>query len=134
MGQYANMNQSSRAATENFVFLEAANNGSLKTNCCFEFKSAMECIGKKWPASRQENGFFEVWPVGLIFFIFTIGGFTCFYEEKTKIVARATRANHETAVSLKIYMLFAQKHGLNLTQLIWSHFFLEVWQKCTIFS
>ena len=40
---------------------------------------------KNWPASRQENGFFEVWPVGLNFFIFTNGGCTCFYEEKTKI-------------------------------------------------
>ena len=39
------MNQGSRAATENFVFLKAANNGSLKPDCCFE--SAMECTGKK---------------------------------------------------------------------------------------
>ena len=30
------------------------------------------------------------------FFIFTNGGCTCFYEEKTKIIARATRANHKT--------------------------------------
>ena len=73
---------------------------------------------KNWPASRQENGFFEVWPVGRIFFIFTNGGCTCFYEEKTKIIARATLANHKTAASLKIYLLFAQKHGLHLTQLI----------------
>ena len=90
---------------------------------------------KNWPASRQENGFFEVWPVGLIFFIFPNGGGTCFYEEKTKVLARAKRANYKTAASLKIYLLFAQKHGLHLTQFIWSHFFSEVhvWQKCTKF-
>ena len=34
---------------------------------------------------------------------------------------------------LKIYLLFAQKHGLHLTQLISSHFFSEVWQKCAKF-
>ena len=44
---------------------------------------------KNWPASRQENGFFEVWPVRLIFFIFTNGACTCFYEEKNK--------NHRTS-------------------------------------
>ena len=89
---------------------------------------------KNWPASRQENGFFEVWPVGLIFFIFTNGGCTCFYEEKTKIIARATRANHKTAASLKIYLLFAQKHGLHLTQVIWSHFFQKYGKTAQIFS
>ena len=56
---------------------------------------------KNWPASRQENGFFEVWPVGLIFPIFTNGDCICYYEEKTKIIARATRANHNTTASLK---------------------------------
>ena len=58
---------------------------------------------KNWPTSRQENGFFEVWPVGLIFFLFhQYGSCTCFYKEKTKIIARATRANHKRAASLKI--------------------------------
>ena len=132
MGRYSNMNQSSRAATENFVFLKAANNGSLKTNCCFE-KARWNALTKNWPSSRQENGIFEVWPVGLIFFIFINGGCTCLYEEKTKNIPRGTRANHKTAASLKIYLLFAQKHGLHLTQLIWSHFFSEVCQKCTNF-
>ena len=60
------MNQSSRAATENFVFLRAANNGSLKTNCCFESRARYNALAKIWPASRQENGFFKVWPVGVI--------------------------------------------------------------------
>ena len=121
------MLQSSRAAAN------AANNGSLKTNCCFESRVRWNALAKNWPASRQENGFFEVWPVGLIFCIFTHGGCTCFCEEKTKIIASATRANHKTAASLKPFSLFAQKHGLQLTQLIWSHFFAELWQKCTNF-
>ena len=94
----------------------------------------MECTGNKNLAClRAGNTSFEVWPVGLIFFIFANGGCTCFYEEKTKFIARATRANHKKAASLKIYLLFAQKHGLQLTQLIWSHFFSEIWQKCTNF-
>ena len=105
MGRYSNMNQSSRAATENFAFLNSTNNGSIKANCCFEPRVRWNALAKNWPASRQENGFFEVWPVGLIFFIFTNGGCTCFYEEKAKIFARATRANHRTAASLKIYSL-----------------------------
>ena len=109
------MNQSSRVATEYCVFLNAANNGSLKANCCFESRARWNALAKNWPASRQENGFFEVWPVRLIFFIFTNGGCTCFYEEKNKIIARATRTNHKTAASLKIFLLFAQKHGLHLT-------------------
>ena len=134
MGRYSNMNQSSRAATENFVFLKAANNGSLKANCCFESRARWNALAKNWPASRQENGFFEVWPVGLIFFIFTNGGCTCFYEEKTKIIARATRANHKTAASLKSFSLSAQKHGLHLTQLIWSHFLQKYGKNAQIFS
>ena len=32
----------------------------------------------------RKIGFFEVWPVGIIFFIFTNGGCTCFYEKKRK--------------------------------------------------
>ena len=67
---------------------------------------------KIWPASRQQNGLFEVWPVGLIFSIFTDGGCTCFYEEKAKIIARATRANHKKADSLEIYWLLPQKNGV----------------------
>ena len=43
------MNQSSRAATESFVFLKAANNGSLKTNCCFESRA-------RWNALAKNNG------------------------------------------------------------------------------
>ena len=89
---------------------------------------------KNWPASRQENGFFEAWPFGLIFFIFTNGGCTCFYEEKNKIIARATRANHKTVVFLKIYLLFAQKYGLHLTQLDWSHFLQKYCKNTQIFS
>ena len=119
MGRYSNINQTSRAATENFVFLKAANNCSLKANCCFESRARWNALAKNWLGSRQENGFFEVWPVGLFFVVvFTNGGCTCFYEEKTKIIARATRANHKAAASLKIFLLFAQKHGLHLTQLI----------------
>ena len=125
MGRYSNMNQSSRAATENFVFLNAANNGSLKTNCCFVSRARWNALAKNRPASRQEKGFFEVWPVGLIFFIFTNGACTCFCEEKAKIFARATRSNHKTAASLKIYLLFA----LDTANLV--AFFAEVWQKCT---
>ena len=110
------MNQSSRAATENFVFLNAANNGSLKTNC--SLTQERDCL----PQGRKTASLkFDL--LRLIFCIFTNGGCTCFYEEKTKIIARATRANHKTAASSKIYMLFAQKHGLHLTQLILSYFF-----------
>ena len=47
MGRYSNMNQSSRAATENFVFLKAANNGSLKTNCYFESRARWNALAKK---------------------------------------------------------------------------------------
>ena len=92
---------------ENFVFLKAANNGSLKTNCCFESRARWNALAKNWPASRQES--LACWTN---FFIFTNGGCTCFYaEKKTEIIARATRANHKTAASLKIYLPFAQKHG-----------------------
>ena len=119
---------------ENFVFLKTANNGSLKANCCFESRARWNALAKNWLASRQENGFFEVWPVGLFIFVFTNGGCTCFYEEKTKIIARAKRANHKTAASSKISLLFAQKHGLHLTQLIWSHFLQKYGNNAQFFS
>ena len=41
------MIQSSRAATENFVFLKATNNGSLKTNCCLESRARWNALAKK---------------------------------------------------------------------------------------
>ena len=44
------------------------------------------------------------------------------------------RANHKTVASLKIYLLFAQTHGLLLTQLIWSHFFQKYGKNAQIFS
>ena len=134
MGRYSNTNQSSRAATENFVFLKAANNGSLKTNCCFESRARWNVLAKNWPASRQENGFFEVWPVGLIFGIFNNGGCTCFCEEKTKIIARAKRANHKTAASLKIFFAVCPETWVALDTANLVTFFAEVWQKCTNFS
>ena len=124
MGRYSNMNPCSRAATENFVFLKAANNGSLKTNCCFESKARWNALAKKLACLKAGKRL--LWSLACwtnFFFIFTNGGCTCFYEEKAKIFARTTRANHKTAAPLKIYLLFAQKHGLHLTQLIWSHFF-----------
>ena len=132
MGRSSNVNQTLLAATENLVFLKVGNNGSLKTNCGFESRARWNALAKKWPPSK--NDFFEVWPVGLIFFIFTNGGCTCFYEEKTKIIARAKRANHKTAASLKIYLLFSQEHGLHLTQLIWSHFLKKYGKNAQFFS
>ena len=100
--------------------------GTISENAClgvhYQFAKFHACI-KKYTILLKfrvmpPDYFFEVWPVGLIFFFFTRGGCTCFYEEKTKIIARATRANYKTAVSLKIYLLFAQQNGLHLTQLI----------------
>ena len=86
MGRYSNTNQSSRAATENFVFLKAANNGSLKPNCCFESIARWNALAKNWPASRQENGFFEVWPVGLLFLSFSpMGVALVLTKEKQKL-------------------------------------------------
>ena len=41
------MNQSSRAATENFVFLKVGNNSLLKTNCCFESRAQWNARAKK---------------------------------------------------------------------------------------
>ncbi|MCV6575765.1 MAG: hypothetical protein OIF58_08535, partial [Cohaesibacter sp.] len=82
----------------------------------------MECIGKKvgLPQGRKTASL----KFGLLdqFFSFSsMGVALVFMKKKTKIIARATRANHKTAASLKIFLLFAQKHGLHLTQLIWSH-------------
>ena len=57
-----------------------------------------------------------------------------FKKKNQNIIARATLANHKTAASLKIYLLFAQKHGLHLTQLIWSHFFHKYGKNAHFFS
>ena len=47
---------------------------------------------KIWPAARRENGFLEVWPVGLILFIFTNGGCTCFSEKKNYPTRNASQS------------------------------------------
>ena len=135
------MNQSSRAATENFVFRKAANNGSLKTNCCFESIVRWNVLAKNWPSSRQENGFFEVWPFGLIFFIFTNGGCTCFYEKKLKLKQKIKNKNYRTHNASQsqdggfLGDLFAVCPetwvALDTSNLV--TFFSEVWQKCTNF-
>ena len=91
MGRYSNMNQSSHAATENFVFLKAANDGSIKTNCCFESRARWNALAKNWPASGQENGFFEVWPVGLIFFHFSRVGVAFIFTKKKQKLSHAQR-------------------------------------------
>ena len=43
----------------------------------------------RWPASRQENGVFEIWPVGLIFFNWDC---TCFYEKKNHRTCNASQS------------------------------------------
>ena len=108
---------------QNFVILKAANNGKLKSvviSC--QQRDGMQWQ-KIWPASRQENGFFEVWPVGLIFSIFTNGGCTCFYEEKKKIIAHATQL---FAVCPETWVALDTANSVT--------FFPEVWQKFTKFS
>ena len=92
MGRYSNMNQSSRAATKNFVFLKAANNGLIKANCCFESRARWNALAKNWPASRQENGFFEAWPVRLFFFYyFHQWGLHLFLRRKKQKLSHAQR-------------------------------------------
>ena len=134
MGRSSNMNQTLPAATENFVFLKVGNNGSLKTNCCFESRARWNALAKKWPPSRQENDFFEVWPVRLIFFIFTNGGCTCFYEKKNNKNYRTSKACQSQDGGF-LEDLFAVFPGtwvaLDTANLV--TFFAEVWQKCTIF-
>ena len=88
---------------------------------------------KNWPASRPENGFFEVWPDGLMFFIFTIGGCTCFYEAKTKIMARATSAKSQDSGFLEHLFAVCPETWVALDTANLVTFFAEVWQKCTNF-
>ena len=127
------MNQSSRAATENFVFLKAANNGLMKANCCFESRARWNALAKNWPASRQENGFFEVWPVGLFFFIFTNGGCTCFYEEKNKNYRTRNASQSQDGGFLEDFFAVCPETWVALDTANLVTFFAEVWQKCTNF-
>ena len=133
MGRCLNMNQSSRAAAENFVFLKAANNGSLKTNCCFEPRARWNALARNWPASRQKNGFFEVWPVGLIFFIFTSGDCTCFCEEKKKLShAQRVPITLDRGLHEDFFAVCPETRvALDTANLV--TFFADVCQKCTIF-
>ena len=68
MGRYSNVNQRSRAATENFVFLKAANNGSLKTNCSFESRARWNALAKKFACPKPGKrllpslAFWTNWP------------------------------------------------------------------------
>ena len=118
------MNQTHVLQMQNFVFLQAAKNGSLKCNCYFDSRAQWNALAKIWPASRQENDLFEVWPVGLIFFIFTSGGCNCFYEEKNKN-SRMCKASQfavcpETRVALdtaNLVTFFFQKYGENAQNL-----------------
>ena len=85
------MNQNSRAATAKFCYSQLAN-----------------------AASMQANGFFEVWSFGLMFFISTNGGCTCFYEEKTKIIASQSQYGRFLE---DLFAVCPETAGLHLTQL-----------------
>ena len=131
MGRYSNMNQRSPAATENFVFLKAANNDSLKTNCCFESRARWNALAKNWPASRQENGFFEVWPVGLIFCIFTNGARHLFLRRKNKNYRTRNASQSQDGGFLEHFFAVCPETWVALDTANLVTFFAEVWQKCT---
>ena len=84
MGRYLNMNQSSRSATENFVFLKVANNGSLKTNCCFEWSARWNALAKKLACLKLGNRL--LWSLGcwINFFHFHQWGLHLFLRRKNK--------------------------------------------------
>ena len=86
----------------------------------FSVKSVMECTGKKLACLKVGKRLLRSLACWTNFFHFHQMGFSriCFYEEKQKIIARATRANHKTAASLTIYLLFGQKRALHLTRLV----------------
>ena len=133
MGRYSNMNQSSRAATLNFVFLKAANNGSLKTNCCFASRARWNALAKHWPQGRKTVSLkFGLLDYFFFFFIFTNGGCTCFYEEKKYY---RTRNPHQSQDGAFLEDLFAvcQETWVALDTANLVTFFAEVWQKCTNF-
>ena len=126
IGRYSNMNQSSRAATENFVFLKVANNGSLKTNCCFESIPRWNVLAKNWPASRQENGFF---------FSFSLMGVALVFTKKKQKLSHARNASQSQDGGF-LEDLFAVCRetwvALDTSNLV--TFFSEVWQNAPIFS
>ena len=134
MGRDSNTNQSSRATTENFVFLKAANNGSLKTNCCFEPRARWNALAKNWPASRQENGFFEVWAVGLIFFHFYQWGLHSFLRRKNKNYrTRKASQSQDGGFPEDLFAVCPETWvALDTANLV--TFFAEVWQKCPALS
>ena len=46
------------------------------------------------------------------------GCLTIFFSFSPKVVAPATRANHGTTASMKIFLLLAQKHALDSANLV----------------
>ena len=102
---------------------------------CYQSQERDEMHRRKFfPASRPENGSFEVWHVTPNIFSFlpklVALVFTVIFSKKqkqkqkrNKTFARANWTNRRTTVSMKIFWLFTQKPRLYLTQPIWSHFF-----------
>ena len=136
MGRYSNMNHRSRAATENFTFLKAANNGSLKTNCCFESRARWNALAKKLACLKAGKRLLWSLACWTNFLHFHQWGLHCLVFAKKK--QKLSHAQHVPITRRRLlwrfFWLFAQKRGLHLTQLIWSHFLQKYGKNVQIFS
>ena len=130
--------QNARAAKRKFCFPQPGKQCLIRTICMVIQSQKRD--GMHWrkffPASRRENGSFEVWPVPPIFFIFTKSGCNCltviFSEKKPKPFH--VQIVPITGRRLPWRFFGCSPRNLGCTWLSqFGHIFSEVWQKCTNF-
>ena len=88
---------------------------------------------KNWPASRQGNGFFEVWPVGLIFFHFHLWGLHLFIRRKSKNFRTLNASQSQDGGFFEDLFAVCPETWVALDTANLVTFCSEVWQKCTNF-
>ena len=88
---------------------------------------------KNWPASRQENGLFEVWPVGRIFFHFHQCGLHLFLRRQNKNYRTRNASQSQDGGFLEDLFAVCPETWVALGTANLVTFFSEVWQKCTKF-
>ena len=127
------MNQSSRAATENFVFLKAVNNGSLKTNCCFVSRARWNALAKKLACLKVGKRLLGSLACWTNFFHFRQWGLHLLLRRKNKNYRTRNASQSQDGGFLEDLFAVCPETWVALDTANLVTFFSEVWQKCTNF-
>ena len=95
-------------------------------------RARWNALAKNLAASRQINGFFEVWPVGP-FFPFSLMGIALVFTKKSKNHRTRNASQSQDGGFLEDLFAVCPETWVALDKANFVTFFSEVWQKCTKF-